>query len=591
MSLLTKSDARPTPLDGAMAGARPAIGIAILFSFFINILALVSPLYMLQVYDRVLSSRSEMTLLFITLIAVFLFVVYAALEALRTQVLVRAGIRFDGDVRGAIFRSVLDATLTKRPGGSQAFRDIDEVRGFMTGAGLITFCDAPWVPVFVVISFILHPFFGVLAVISGVAILGLAFANDYATRGPLQRATIAAISSQNDASATMRNSEVLRAMGMWGGLQERWQRRRDDLIAWQAQASDRGGGLMSIIKFLRQVVQTLILGGGAYLAINGKITPGAMIAASILVGRALAPIEQAVGQWKSFIGARGSWDRLQEMFRGEASAGARMSLPPPRGRLLVEAATIAPPGSQRPTIANVSFLLEPKTTLGVIGPSAAGKSSLVRALVGVWPTLGGAVRLDGFDLKQWDPEALGKYVGYLPQDVELFSGTVAENIARFAPYESADVIEAAQLAGVHTMIQGMANGYDTQIGDGGAALSGGQRQRLGLARTIYRRPPLLVLDEPNANLDAEGEQALANAIAQLKASSTIVFVTHKTNLLSLADKILVLRAGAVAGFGDRDDVLNQILGAPAPLSPPPSAPPSKAPQSHQAAPASAKESS
>ena len=548
-----------------MKGTRLAIFVAMVFSFFINILALVSPLYMLQVYDRVLSSRSEMTLLFITLIAVFLFVVYAALEALRTQVLVRAGIRFDAEVRGAIFKSVLDATLTKRPGGAQAFRDVDEVRGFMTGAGLISFCDAPWIPVFIVISFVLHPFFGVLAIISGLAILGLAVANDFATRGPIQRATVASISAQNDASATMRNSEVMRAMGMWGGLQDRWQNRRDDLIAWQAQASDRGGSLMSAIKFLRQVVQTLILGGGAYLAINGKISPGAMIAASILVGRALAPIEQAVGQWKGFIGARGSWDRLQTMFRGEAADGARMNLPPPKGRLLVESATVAPPGAPRPTIANVSFLLEPGTTLGVIGASAAGKSTLVRALVGVWPTLGGAIRLDGFDIKQWDPEALGQYVGYLPQDVELFSGTVAENIARFAAFDSNDVIEAAQLAGVHTMIQGMANGYDTQIGEGGTALSGGQRQRLALARTIYRKPPLLVLDEPNANLDADGEQALASAIAHLKSTSTIVFVTHKTNLLALADKILIMQGGVVAGFGDRDEILGQLMGAPRPL--------------------------
>ena len=550
---------RPTPLNRAIALTRPAVIVAVIFSFFINILALVSPLYMLQVYDRVLASRSELTLLFITLLAVFLFLIYGALEALRTQVLVRAGIKFDTEVRGAIFRSVLDATLTKRPGGGQAFRDVDEVRGFMTGQGLLSFCDAPWIPVFVVVSFMLHPFFGVLSIISGIIIMGLAVANDAATRVPLQKATIASIAAQNDASATLRNSEVMRAMGMWSGLQTRWQERRDDLIAWQASASDRGGGILAGIKFFRQVVQTLILGGGAYYVIQGKLSPGSMIAASIVVGRALAPIEGAVGQWKGFVGARGSWDRLQQMFRGEQAAGEKMPLPAPKGRLTVEGATIVPPGSPVPTVIGAAFAVEPGTVLGVIGPSAAGKSSLVRGLVGVWPTVQGAIRLDGFDLKHWDPEQLGRYVGYLPQDVELFSGTVAENIARFQAYETQEVIEAATIAGVHEMIQGMPKGYDTQIGEGGAALSGGQRQRLALARTVFRKPALLVLDEPNANLDNFGEIALANAVSTLKATSTIIFVTHKTNILGLADKLLFMQNGQCTAFGERDAVLQHLM--------------------------------
>lgn len=567
MSIPLPANNRPTPLNRAIQTTRPAVIIAVVFSFFINVLALVSPLYMLQVYDRVLSSRSELTLLFITILAVFLFVVYAALEALRTQVLVRAGIRFDGEVRGSIFRSVLDATVAKRPGGSQAFRDVDEVRGFMTGAGLISFCDAPWIPVFVIIAFMLHWFFGVLAIISGALILGLAIANDYATRVPLQKATMASIGAQNDVSATLRNSEVMHAMGMWGGLQARWQGRRDDLIAWQASASDRGGALMSAIKFFRQVVQTLILGGGALLAIEGKLSPGAMIAASIIVGRALAPIEGAVGQWKSFIGARGSWDRLQSMFRADTQIGERMQLPAAKGRLTVEGATIVPPGGKTPTVLGATFAVEPGITLGVIGPSAAGKSSLVRGMVGVWPTIQGAIRMDGFDLKHWDPEQLGRYVGYLPQDVELFSGSVAQNIARFGPYESEEVIEAARIAGVHEMVQGMPAGYDTQIGEGGAQLSGGQRQRIALARTIFRKPPLLVLDEPNANLDANGEQALAQALVTLKPHCTIVLVTHKTNILGLCDQILLMQNGQVAMQGPRDQVLQQLMAPPAAAGP------------------------
>lgn len=565
-----RSTQRPTPLNRALESARPAVMVATVFSLFINLLVLVSPIYMLQVYDRVLSSRNELTLLFITLIAVFLFLIWATLETLRTQVLVRAGIRFDSVLRGDIFKSALDATLARGPGGSEAFRDGDIVRDFLTGAGLISFCDVPWIPVFLVVAFVLHPFFGVLALVSGLLILGLAIANEYATRAPLNEATNAAIAAQTDANATLRNSEVMLAMGMWGGLQKRWQTRRDDQVAWQALASDRAGFIMAGIKFSRQVVQTLILGGGAYLAINGKISPGAMIAASILVGRALAPIELAVGHWKTFVAARGSWERLQTMFRGTPEAAERLTYPAPKGRLSVEAIAVVPPSSRAPTLQGVSFVLEPGMTLGVIGPSAAGKSSLVRGLVGVWPMVAGAVRLDGYDLRHWDPEQLGQYVGYLPQDVELFSGTVAENIARFTEFDSLDVIEAARISGVHEMIQGLPNGYETQIGAGGATLSGGQRQRLALARTIYRRPTLLVLDEPNANLDAQGEQALAEALGFLKKTSTIVIVTHKTNILAITDKILVLQNGIATHFGDRDAVLQAIMA--------PAAPPAPAPQ-------------
>jgi PrtD family type I secretion system ABC transporter len=550
-----------TPLNRALRAARPAIVTAIVFSLFINVLALVSPIYMLQIYNRVLASRSVATLVFITIIVVFLFVVYAALEALRTQVLVRGGIKFDAEIRGPTFEGVLDSTLSRRGGDSQAFRDMDAVREFMTGPGLISFCDAPWIPVFLIVAFILHPYFGILAVLSGILILGLAVANELATRDSLKRATIASISAQNDASATLRNSEVMRAMGMWGGLQARWQNGRDEHIGWQASASDRGGAIMASIRFSRQVVQVLILGGGAYLAIKGQITPGSMIAASILVGRALAPIEAVVAHWRSFVNARDSWERLQSMFRSAPVQTDRMPLPALKGRLSVEAASIVPPGAQNPTVMRASFTLEAGSTLCIIGPSAAGKSSLVRGLVGVWPVATGAIRLDGFDLKHWDPRELGPYVGYLPQDVELFSGTVAQNIARFSDFRSEDLIEAARIAGVHEMIQAMPNGYETQIGDGGAALSGGQRQRVALARTIYRTPPLVVLDEPNASLDSAGEQALVGAIAHLKASKcTIVFVTHKSNFLSLADKILLMQGGVVTQFGDRDDVLKQLVG-------------------------------
>ena len=570
--LFTRTGAKPTILDQAVLVARPAVISAMVFSFFINILALVSPLYMLQVYDRVLSSRNVATLVMLTLICVFLFLVYGLLEALRTQVLVRGGLKFDGVARDPIFRAVLDSTLRRRGIGGQAFRDMDGVRDFMTG-GLIAFCDAPWTPVFVIVSWMLHPFFGILAIIACFIIFGLAVMNDTATKNPLEMATMASIAAQNDAGSTLRNAEVMKAMGMWGGLQARWRDRRDEQVAWQAAASDAGGAVMSGIKVFRNIVQTLILGGGAYLAIDGKISPGAMIAGSILVGRALAPIEGAVWQWKGFIAARGSWDRLQGMLREEKTADDHMPLPDPRGVLSAEAASILPPGAQAPTMRQASFRIDAGTAVAIVGPSAAGKSSLLRGIVGVWPCVTGVIRLDGYDIKQWDPEKLGRHIGYLPQDIELFSGTVAQNIARFTEFESQEVIEAATLAGVHEMIQALPMGYDTPIGDGGTALSGGQRQRLALARAVFRLPALLVLDEPNASLDQVGEMALMEAMTRLKAAQrTVIFATHKVNLLAKADYIMVINQGVISDFGERDVMLAKLTGA-APPQPPTQNPP------------------
>jgi ATP-binding cassette subfamily C protein RsaD len=563
---------KPTILDQAVVAMRPALIAAMVFSFFINILALVSPLYMLQVYDRVLSSRNVSTLVVLTLIVVFLFLVYGALEALRTQVLVRGGLKFDAMARDPIFKSVLESTLNKRGSGGQAFRDMDQVREFMTG-GLIAFCDAPWTPVFIIVSWMLHPFFGILAIIASIITFGLAVMNDQATNKPVQIATMASIAAQQDASATLRNAEVMKAMGMWGGLQARWRIRRDEQVAWQAAASDAGGAVMSGIKVFRQIVQTLILGGGAYLAIKGEISPGSMIAGSILVGRALAPIEGAIGQWKGFIGARGSWDRLQVMLRAEADRTDHMDLPEPRGILSAEAASIVPPGAQAPTMRQASFRLDAGTALAIVGPSAAGKSSLLRGIVGVWPCAAGVIRLDGYDLRQWDPEKLGRHIGYLPQDIELFSGTVAQNIARFGEFEANDVIEAAKMAGVHEMIQALPDGYDTAIGEGGASLSGGQRQRLALARALFRQPALIVLDEPNASLDQVGEAALTQAMAKLKAAGrTVVFATHKVNILSQADYIMVINQGVISDFGERDVMLAKLMGAQPPQPPQPPIP-------------------
>ncbi len=554
-----------TPLNHAVSAARSALIPAGIFSLFINMLALVSPLYMLQVYDRVLSSRNLMTLLFLTIIAVFLYLVYGSLEGLRSRVLVRGGARFENVLRTPLFETTFAAMLGRKSGTveAQPFRDADMVREFVTGSAMLAFFDLPWVPLFIAASFLLHPIFGWLAIGSGILTLIFTIINEYSTKKLLHRATQASISAHADVSATLRNSEVMRAMGMTPGLKDRWAERRDEQIVWQAVASDRGSALMAGLKSFRQIVQVLILGVGGYLVLEGELSAGGIVAASIIVGRALAPIELAVSQWKVFQGARGAWGRLQELFRQIPQNQLRMPLPAPKGDIRVEQIVAAAPGERTPILRGVSFQIEKGDALAVIGPSAAGKSSLIRVLLGVWPAHAGTVRFDGFEVNHWNPNDLGPHIGYLPQDVELFAGTVAQNIARFREAEHGDVISAAELAGVHEMVQHMPNGYDTQIGEGGHALSGGQRQRVGLARALFGKPAIVVLDEPNANLDSTGESALVAAIRYLKqAGSTVIFVTHKTNMLTLADKVLLMEQGAVRLYGERDEVLAKIFGGP-----------------------------
>ena len=558
--------AKATTTDGNLLwegfrAARPAFLSAIVFSLFINLLAFVGPLYMLQIYDRVITSRNELTLVFITLIAAFLLIVFAALEKIRSSVLVRAGLLFDARTRADLFEIALRGAL-KQPGSAHAgtLREIDVIREFLTGTGLISFCDAPWVPIFVIGCFMLHPWFGWVATAGAVLIFAFAVANEVLTRRQLKSAALAASQAGASASSTFRNVEVLQAMGMWRPLRDRWLKRQNEVLELQAVASDRAGLLVAATKFLRAFLQVAILGTGAYLAITNEASPGAMIAASIIMGRALAPVEMAVGQWKSFLAARSAYDRISELLAVVPAWSNRVDLPDPTGELTVQNIAVAPPGASRPVIQGVSFAVAAGTAVGVIGPSAAGKSTLARAVVGVWPILMGAVRLDGAEIGHWDTEELGRHIGYLPQDVELFSGTVAENIARFRRDGDAHVIAAAQMAGVHTMIQSMPDGYNTQIGDGGQSLSGGQRQRIGLARALYGMPALVVLDEPNASLDADGEAALLAALQQLKsAGRTVILITHKTNILSQVDKLLVMAGGQVQGFGDRDEIFARLL--------------------------------
>jgi len=550
-----------------LSGAKQTVPIfvaAIIFSFFINLLMFVSPLYMLQIYDRVVSSRSQTTLIAITLLAGFLLAIYAVLEGIRSRILVRAGLLFDEKISDPVFEAIHRGNI-RMPNGShvQCLRDMDVLREFLTGSGLISLCDAPWFPIFVVACFLLHPWFGMIALIGSAVTLGLTLLNDISTKKHLNSATVANVQASQSAGAVFRNAEVLQAMGMIPALKQRWLHQHDKVLEAQALASDRAGVIVSFTKFFRMFLQTIILGTGAYLVIHNEISGGAIVAGSILVGRALQPIEMAVANWKGFVAARSSYDRLKKLFSVAGKQPARMALPAPLGALSVTQLVASSPMNMKAIILKgVSFNIEPGEVVGVIGPSGAGKSSLARVLVGVWPVLQGSVRLDGNDLEHWDRNDLGRHVGYLPQDVELFAGTIAQNISRFSDSDPSLIIEAAELAGCHQLIQHLEEGYNTNIGEAGHTLSGGQRQRVALARALYGSPRLIILDEPNASLDSDGEQALLNAIKNAQASgATVIIITHKMNVLAAADKILVLKDGLAQGYGPRDQILNQLMSA------------------------------
>ena len=552
-----------TPLNDAFNACKPVLGSVVIFSFFINLLLFVGPMYMLQIYDRVLSSRSEYTLLMLSLVVVMLFMVYGTLEGVRSRILVRTGVKFNNVLAPTLFDTVFKHAI-KVSGGAQgqALRDMDTVREVLSGSGILAFCDAPWVPIFLAGCFLIHPWLGYLSLAGAVLIFILAIVNELMTGKKLREGGAQSIVATSYASSTLKNAEVAQAMGMTGAIKDRWATRHGDMLYSQSVASASAGSVLATSKFVRVTVQSAVLGLGAYLALQQEITPGAMIAASIIMGRALAPVEQAVGNWKQFSAARSATQRLQMLFQSIPPDSERMSLPDPEGEINVEGVVAAPPGSQLAVLKGISFSLSAGETLAIIGPSAAGKSTLARVLVGVWPVAQGAVRLDGSELKHWNKEQLGKHVGYLPQDVELFAGTIAENISRFSETDDEVVIRAAELAGVHEMIQRLPNGYETEIGEGGQALSGGQRQRIALARALFNEPCLIVLDEPNASLDKAGEEALADALRSLKKmKKTVIVISHKPSLLSLVDKILVMHLGTVQTFGARDDVLKQLTTA------------------------------
>lgn len=559
----------------ALAASRGALRSVAAFSGVINLLMLVPSLYMLQVYDRVLSSANEVTLLMLTLMALGVFVFMGALEALRSFVLVRVSERFDGQLHGRIYAAAFERNL--RAGGqeaSQALHDLTTLRQFITGQALFAFFDAPWFPVYLLVIFLFDPWLGLLSLVGALALMALAWFNERATRAPLAKAGELSIKSGQLASNNLRNAEVIEAMGMLGSMRGRWERLHQAFLDQQSLASERAARINALSKYLRIALQSLVLGLGAWLAVEGLITPGMMIAGSILMGRVLSPIDQLIAVWRQWSGARQAYQRLARLLEENPPAALGMPLPAPRGALRVERLCAAAPGREQALLQDLGFALEPGEALGVIGPSGSGKSTLARLLVGAWQPLSGAVRLDGADLRQWSAAALGPHIGYLAQDVQLFAGSIAENIARFAEVDAEKVVAAARLAGVHDLVLRLPQGYDTRLGDGGAGLSGGQRQRIGLARALYGRPALIVLDEPNASLDEAGEAALAEAIAAMRRhGSSLVLVTHKPAVLALTDKLLLLHGGRLQRFGATAEVLASAsppaAAAPAPTRPTP----------------------
>ncbi len=527
------------------------------FSAIVNLLALVPSIYMLQVYDRVLSSRNEITLLMLTLLMLGAFMFSSALELIRSFVLVRVGAQFDMKLNRRLYTAAFEQNL-KLAGtnAGQALNDLTTLRQFLTGNALFAFFDAPWFPVYLIVIFFFEPWLGLFALCGVVVLVILAIVNERVTYEPLKEANTMSIASSTLATNNLRNAEVIESMGMLPNLMARWFKTHGRFLSLQAQASQKAGTITAVTKFFQMALSSSVLGLGALLVLDNKITAGMMIAASILLGRTLAPVQQLIGVWKSWSSTRSAFDRLSLLLEKNPAREAGMALPKPQGILSVEGVHAAPPTARNPVVKGVSFAIQPGDVLGVIGPSGSGKSTLARLLVGVWPTMMGKVRLDGADIYAWNKDQLGPHLGYLPQDIELFSGTVAENIARFGEIDSEKVVTAAKHAGVHDMILRLPEGYDTKLGDGGAGLSGGQKQRLGLARALYGDPALIVLDEPNSNLDDQGELALVNAVLDLRQrGKTIVLITHRPSALGITTKLLVMNEGSVQLFGPTKDVI------------------------------------
>jgi PrtD family type I secretion system ABC transporter len=531
------------------------------FSCVVNILMLTGPLFMLQVYDRVLSSGSVPTLIALAGIVLVLYLYYGFLEYIRARVMVRVGRKFEERLRGRVFDSMAFLNLRGAVNvGGQPISDLAAVRQYVSSSGPLAFLDMPWVPIYLFIVFMLHFWLGVAGLVAAVVIFVLAVCTETSTRVPLGKAAAAQAKAIIMTDEARRSAEAMHALGMRGVLRDRWASVQQEALDFQTKASDAGGKLSAASRVVRLLVQSGMLALGAYLAIKGQISPGAIIASSIIMGRGLAPIEQAVGNWQQFLGARKSMERLVKIFAQVPVEQHRMQLPPPKAHLEVENLIVMVPGQEKPLLGGLSFVVTPGMGLGVIGPTGAGKSTLARVLTGVIPATRGTVRLDGAAIEQRSVDEYGKVLGYLPQDVQLFDGTVAQNISRFrADAKPDDIVKAAQLAAVHDLIMRLPQGYDTPLGENGARLSSGQRQRVALARALFGDPALIVMDEPNSNLDAEGEVALDRAIrASLQRGAAVVVVAHRPSALHAVSHILVLSEGKSAAYGPKDEVMKQV---------------------------------
>ncbi|MBL3871238.1 type I secretion system permease/ATPase [Pseudomonas syringae] len=531
------------------------------FSLFVNALMLVPTFYMIQVSGRVVPSGSTPTLIMLTLIMTVLMVTLGSLEWVRSRIMVRVSNRLDVLLSRDVYRASFKRALSSggMDASAQSLNDLTSLRQFLTGNGLFAFFDAPWLPIYTAVMFMFHPWFGWMTVGSALVLVFLAYLNQRYTGKALVEANQQNVTANLQTTKNLRNAEVIESMGMLDTLMARWGKRQRRVLVLQSDASDKGGIISSISRTFRNWSQSIMLALGAYLVITHQINPGLMMAGSLLLGRALAPVDQIISSWKGFVSARVQYNRLDETLEKLNNEPDRMALPDPEGHIQVENLVVTPPGGKNPIIRNISFVTPAGTIVGIVGPSAAGKSTLVRALLGIWPAQHGTVRLDGADISAWDKQKLGPHLGYLPQDIELFEGSISDNIARFTKVDPEKVVLAARTAGVHEMILQLPDGYDTVIGSEGVNLSGGQRQRIGLARAIYGSPRLIVLDEPNSNLDEVGERALSVALQLIKESGATVFiVSHRPNILSRLDRVMVMNAGTITLYGARDQVIAEL---------------------------------
>jgi len=558
-----KENLKESELQQAILTSKKSFIIVGFFSLFINLLMLVPPLYMLQLYDRVLTSRSEDTLIMLTLIVVVLFITMALLEIVRSKILVKVGNKLDSILSQRIFDSLFELA-NKYPGkaSSMPLSDLAQVRQFLTGNGLFAFFDAPWIPIYIGVLFLFHPMFGYFAIFAAIVLICFTIINEYSTKEKLAEANNSNRASTIFVDSNLRNAEIVNAMGMRNAIRGKWEEKYYKFLNAQNDASNKAGIWSNISKSTRMLFQSLILGLGGYLAINMEVSAGMMIAGSIIMGRALAPLDLIINSWKGFSSARTSYARIDSLLNDFPKDKEYMRLPNPKGEIILEQAAVIPPGAKQPSLKGISMIINEGDIVGVIGPSAAGKSSLARVILGLWPLAQGKVRLDKADIYQWDKQELGEFIGYLPQDIELFEGTISQNIARFNEVDAKKVVEAAKKAGVHEMILRLPEGYDTVIGAGGASLSGGQKQRIGFARALYDNPVLVVLDEPNSNLDEQGELALVKAIIDLKKQgTTVVIITHRTSILQVTNKLAVIQQGVLEMYGATKEVTEKITEA------------------------------